>query len=251
MFRVGSRVVMMLFFSLVVLGAISMPVGVSAQGNSETAHLCQGSGYLNFTDIDGNGFKNTGQCVRYAAQGGTLVLVVVPELTRCEQAAWDAGYDPANFNVISGTDDDDNFNDFGANESPDFICGFGGTDFVYSLGNGDVFLGGDGADSVTYLNGGIFEGGNGDDTVYQQQGGIFNGGDGIDRVVKSFGGIFNGGNGDDVVHGFGNSLTLEGDGIFNGGEGNDYVFALWAGTFNGGNGDDAVGTFYSGTFNQD
>jgi hypothetical protein len=32
-------------------------------------------GYLDFTREDGTAFANTGECVSYAAQGGTLVPV--------------------------------------------------------------------------------------------------------------------------------------------------------------------------------
>lgn len=77
MFR--SRCVTILFASLVFLGALLMPVGASAQGNSEAAHLCQNGGFLNYDSGNGVPFKNTGQCVRYAAQGGELVPVVTPD----------------------------------------------------------------------------------------------------------------------------------------------------------------------------
>jgi hypothetical protein len=54
-----------------------------AQGNSEAAHACQDGGYLNYTDADGNPFRNAGQCTRYAAQGGELVPIPVtnPDLS--------------------------------------------------------------------------------------------------------------------------------------------------------------------------
>ena len=56
------------------------PVGVTSPqlhpsfavggGNSTAAHLCQQGGYLNVLSSTGAGFANTGECVKYAAQGG-------------------------------------------------------------------------------------------------------------------------------------------------------------------------------------
>jgi hypothetical protein len=50
--------------------------GVSDHGNSAAAHTCKGSGYTTVVGTDGAQdmlFADTGQCVRYAAQGGNLV----------------------------------------------------------------------------------------------------------------------------------------------------------------------------------
>ena len=47
----------------------------SKGGNSEAAKACQDGGYLNYTTADGEPFQNPGQCVQYAAQGGTLTEV--------------------------------------------------------------------------------------------------------------------------------------------------------------------------------
>jgi hypothetical protein len=41
-------------------------------GNSSAAHLCQNAGYLKVFRSDGTPFANTGDCVSYAAHGGTL-----------------------------------------------------------------------------------------------------------------------------------------------------------------------------------
>jgi hypothetical protein len=46
-------------------------------GTSGAAAACQNGGYVDWTDAAGNGFRNTGACVSYAAHGGTLVPVVV------------------------------------------------------------------------------------------------------------------------------------------------------------------------------
>ena len=56
-----------------------------SNGNSAAAHECQKGGYINYATMSGTTFSNTGACVSYAAQGGTLValpdLVVVPSCT--------------------------------------------------------------------------------------------------------------------------------------------------------------------------
>ena len=58
---------------VMILSMLVLPMATAAQGNSDDAHACQHGGYLNYTDADGNPFKNTGQCTRYAAQGEALV----------------------------------------------------------------------------------------------------------------------------------------------------------------------------------
>ncbi len=54
-----------------------MPTGRSGsrRGNSAAAAACRNGGYVNWTDADGNPFKNEGDCVSYAARGGVLVPV--------------------------------------------------------------------------------------------------------------------------------------------------------------------------------
>lgn len=46
-------------------------------GNSDAAHACQQGGYSSLQQSNGTGFSNTGQCVSYAAHGGTLFAPVV------------------------------------------------------------------------------------------------------------------------------------------------------------------------------
>lgn len=41
-------------------------------GNSAAAQLCQNGGYQNLVRTDGTGFRNVGECVSYAAHGGTF-----------------------------------------------------------------------------------------------------------------------------------------------------------------------------------
>ncbi len=52
------------------LFAVLAPIGASAQGNSETAKICQQGGYANWSAREGGPpFTNTGQCVSAVAQG--------------------------------------------------------------------------------------------------------------------------------------------------------------------------------------
>jgi len=60
-------------FGLIVAAAtaaIVVPLAV-AGGNSDNAKACQQNGWQNLVRQDGTGFKNTGDCVSYASQGGT------------------------------------------------------------------------------------------------------------------------------------------------------------------------------------
>ena len=54
----------------------AVPPGVSAQGNSDAAHLCQKGGWEELQRSDGTTFANQDECVSYAASGNTLVPVV-------------------------------------------------------------------------------------------------------------------------------------------------------------------------------
>ena len=72
--RRGLLMLSVLTLGLTLIGSASAKPGDNGgPGNSGAGHACQDGGYLNYTDADGNGFKNTGQCVRYAAQGGKLI----------------------------------------------------------------------------------------------------------------------------------------------------------------------------------
>lgn len=64
------RFVAMLFACMALLATLLMPIGGSAQGNSEAAHLCQQGGYATLVGSNGETFANTGECVRFAARGG-------------------------------------------------------------------------------------------------------------------------------------------------------------------------------------
>jgi hypothetical protein len=45
----------------------------AAASNSDAAHACQHGGYLTLQGTDGTRFRNTGECVSFAARGGTIV----------------------------------------------------------------------------------------------------------------------------------------------------------------------------------
>lgn len=51
------------------------------EGNSDAAYACQQGGYQNLFRADGTSFENTGQCVSYAAHGGSFVTRQTATLT--------------------------------------------------------------------------------------------------------------------------------------------------------------------------
>ena len=57
------------------------------------------------------------------------------------------GFNPSNYTFHGGTEDDNNF-EGQATAGPDVFCGFGGDDFIRTLDEGDIFLGGAGNDTV-------------------------------------------------------------------------------------------------------
>ena len=174
---------------------------------------------------------NLGRCVSEArhALGGTGVTFDV------EQFA----------NVTLGTNGDDIFGPQ-MTDGPDLVCGFGGNDSLGlpgTLGPGDVFVAGDGFNSVTDMSGGTFIGGDGADGIsLYLRSGLFIGGAGDDHVGIMQGGTFDGGPGNETVGLYG--------GVFNGGLGDDQAAWIYGGTFNGGDGDDSVPVYMNGgTFN--
>src|SRR5918995_5991156 len=71
-------------------------------------------------------------------------------------------YNSSNYTFIGGTEGIDNFNGR-ATDGPDVFCGFGGDDRVDTMiDEGDIFIGGEGNDSVS-TNYGTFYGGAGND----------------------------------------------------------------------------------------
>jgi hypothetical protein len=69
------RVMLMLSALGMVVGVLAGPVTAAPGGNAANAAKCEEGGYLDYTDANGNPFKNEGQCTSYAARGGQLVPV--------------------------------------------------------------------------------------------------------------------------------------------------------------------------------
>jgi hypothetical protein len=70
-----------LIFALFVAAAtaaIVVPLAAAGGGNSNNAQACQQGGWQNLARQDGTGFTNTGDCVSYAARGGTLAAKPAP-----------------------------------------------------------------------------------------------------------------------------------------------------------------------------
>ena len=86
---------------LVVLGALAValsaavagPAVAAKGGNSDNAHACQQGGHENrFEAETGNAFKNAGDCVSHAAQGGaTSSLQVLNDTYPCDGSSAPAG----------------------------------------------------------------------------------------------------------------------------------------------------------------
>jgi hypothetical protein len=70
------------------LGVVA-PAVAAGGGNSDNAKLCQHGGWQNWVRSDGTRFENTGGCVSYAAQGGTLTTPA--KITGVTQLACNAG----------------------------------------------------------------------------------------------------------------------------------------------------------------
>jgi hypothetical protein len=86
---------------LVACAALALSVGVSTaaaaggNGNSDAAKACQNDGWKNLVRSENASvFKNTGDCVSYAAQGGTLSPKSRAQ-NDCESAGGTFSTDPA------------------------------------------------------------------------------------------------------------------------------------------------------------
>ena len=64
--------ILLIGLAAVVAVGIAVPVAIAGGGNSDAAKACQKDGWQGLVRQDGTGFKNTGDCVSYAAQGGVL-----------------------------------------------------------------------------------------------------------------------------------------------------------------------------------
>ena len=88
------------------LVAVTTGTALAGGGNSAAAHACQKGGYLGLVGSGGETFRNTGECVSFAAHGGTFATGIIvpagatvtfddPTLSACNALTW--GY-----NVGSG-----------------------------------------------------------------------------------------------------------------------------------------------------
>jgi hypothetical protein len=63
----------------VVLAIVPVAGAGNPGGNSDAAHACQQGGYLSLVGSDGTTFSNVGECVSFAAHGGTFATgLVIP-----------------------------------------------------------------------------------------------------------------------------------------------------------------------------
>ena len=184
-----------------------------------------GDHVLYTTTEGGDPFESEADCVAFVVEGGTLVPVVFedPLLARCrEEALVYAGIsNTSGYNVVLGTEGDDDFagrlTGWG-----DLVCGFGGDDTVAfaadgnyhvdtTIREGDVFLGGEGNDSLLqFTRLGVFYGGSGEDFVSEVHG-PFYGGAGNDSVRVVWQGVFYGGDDDDYAFSISSSGTFYGE----------------------------------------
>jgi hypothetical protein len=71
--RVPAALHAALAVALLLAGVAPFSDEAHAQGTSTRAHACQQGGYLLYMRTDQTPFRNTGECVKYANQGGPLV----------------------------------------------------------------------------------------------------------------------------------------------------------------------------------
>ena len=81
------------------LVALTAGPAAAAGGNAAAAHACQQGGYLGLVGSDGETFSNTGECVSFAAHGGTFATGIIvpsgatvtfddPTLSACNNLTW-------------------------------------------------------------------------------------------------------------------------------------------------------------------
>lgn len=154
------------------------------------------------------------------------------------QAKLGPSFDPSGYTLVSGTKGADDFTGM-ATAGQDVFCGFGSTDSIRTLDQGDVFLGGADDDLVNEDSYGAFYGGAGNDYISFNRG-TFYGGVGSDVVGYNYVTFYGGAGGDQVT---GN------DGTFYGKAGDDSVVDNYS-FFYGGDGEDVVTSHNFGTFEQ-
>jgi hypothetical protein len=83
---------------LVLCAAVALSAGVASAtaggGNSANAKKCQKGGWKTLVRADHTAFKNQGDCVSYAAKGGTLTPKSHPQID-CESFGGTFSTDPA------------------------------------------------------------------------------------------------------------------------------------------------------------
>ena len=67
-----TRLRTMLLPCVVLALTVAVATANAGGGNSANAKLCQKGGWHSWVRVDGSAFKNQGDCVSYAARGGTL-----------------------------------------------------------------------------------------------------------------------------------------------------------------------------------
>ena len=116
--------------SVAVLLAVTAGTTLAGGGNSAAAHACKDGGYVDLVGSGGETFRNTGECVSFAARGGTFMTtpppptgIVVPAggtvtfddptLSACNSLLWGYAIDATNvalggkgFGCITFTDPD-------------------------------------------------------------------------------------------------------------------------------------------------
>jgi hypothetical protein len=89
-----------LFLSITVALAVGVATAAADGGNSENAKLCQKAGWQSVFRSDGTPFSGQGDCVSYAAQGGTLTTTTFTKSKLdCEALGGTFSTDPASNHV--------------------------------------------------------------------------------------------------------------------------------------------------------
>jgi hypothetical protein len=94
------------------LVAVTAGTTLAGGGNSAAAHACQKGGYLALVGSGGETFANTGECVSFAARGGTFATGIIvpagatvtfddPTLSACNNLSW--GYNVGSGDVELGS----------------------------------------------------------------------------------------------------------------------------------------------------
>jgi hypothetical protein len=77
-----SRLRVVLVLCALLALSVGVPAATAGDGNSEAAKACHQGGWQDLERADGTLFKNQGECVSYAAQGG--VPTTNPAAAACE-----------------------------------------------------------------------------------------------------------------------------------------------------------------------